>query len=68
MSRDGNHHDNAAAESSFNRLGREPICRQISRSRLEARQDPFDDIEMLQNPERKHIRKGMLPPSEFEWP
>ena len=66
MSRRGNCHDNAVAESFFNLLKRERIRRQIYKSRAEARQDVFDYIEMFYNPKRKHVRNGMLSPVEFE--
>jgi putative transposase len=66
MSRRGNCHDNAVAESSFNLLKRERIRRGGYRSRDEAHQDVFDYIEMFYNPKRKHVRKGLLPPVEFE--
>ncbi|MFK3781670.1 IS3 family transposase [Agrobacterium sp. NPDC089420] len=66
MSRRGNCHDNAVAESFFNLLKRERICRKVYRSRDEARQDVFDYIEMFYNPKRKHVRNGMLSPVEFE--
>jgi transposase InsO family protein len=62
MSRRGNCHDNAVAESFFNLLKRERIRRRVYRSRDEARQDVFDYIEMFYNPKRKHVRNGMLSP------
>ena len=66
MSRRGNCHDNAVAESFFNLLKRERIRRKVYRSRAEARQDVFDYIELFYNPKRKHVRNGMLSPVEFE--
>ncbi|ADZ68958.1 Integrase catalytic region [Polymorphum gilvum SL003B-26A1] len=66
MSRRGNCHDNAVAESFFNLLKRERIRRRTYRTREEARQDVFDYIEMFYNPKRKHVRNGMLSPVEFE--
>jgi putative transposase len=66
MSRRGNCHDNAVAESFFNLLKRERIRRKVYRSRDEARQDVFDYIEMFYNPKRKHVRNGMLSPVDFE--
>jgi putative transposase len=66
MSRRGNCHDNAVAESFFNLLKRERIRRRVYRSRDEARQDVLDYIEMFYNPKRKHVRNGMLSPVEFE--
>ncbi|MFD2855787.1 IS3 family transposase [Seohaeicola zhoushanensis] len=66
MSRRGNCHDNAVAESFFNLLKRERIRRRTYRTREEARQDVFDYIEMFYNPKRKHARNGMLSPVDFE--
>jgi putative transposase len=66
MSRRGNCHDDAVAESFFNLLKRERIRRRVYRSCDEARQDVFDYIEMFYNPKRKHGRNGMLSPVEFE--
>jgi putative transposase len=66
MSRRGNCHDNAVAESFFSCLKRERIRRRIYKTREEARQDVFDYIEMFYNPVRKHVRNGMLSPAEFE--
>jgi putative transposase len=66
MSRRGNFHDNAVAESFFNLLKRERIRRRTYKTRAEARQDVFDYIEMFYNPKSKHVRNGMLSPVEFE--
>ncbi len=66
MSRRGNCHDNAVAESFFNLLKRERIRRRTYRTREQARKDVFDYIEMFYNPKRKHVRNGMLSPVEFE--
>lgn len=66
MSRRGNCHDNAVAESFFNLLKRERIRRRTYKTRAEARQDVFDYIEMFYNPKRKHSKNGMLSPVEFE--
>ncbi|WP_323572364.1 IS3 family transposase [Rhizobium sp. 28DA2] len=66
MSRRGNCHDNAVAESFFNLLKRERIRRRVYHSRDEARQNVFDYIEMFYNPKRKSVRNGMLSPVEFE--
>lgn len=66
MSRRGNCHDNAVAESFFNLLKRERIRRRTYKTRQEARRDVFDYIEMFYNPKRKHARNGMLSPVEFE--
>ena len=66
MSRRGNCWDNAVAESFFNLLKRERIRRRKSKTRAEARQDVFDYIEFFYNPQRKHVRNGMLSPINFE--
>jgi putative transposase len=66
MSRRGNCHDNAVAESFFNLLKRERIRRRTYKTRTEARQDVFDYIEMFYHPKRKHVRNGLLSPVEFE--
>lgn len=66
ISRRGNCHDNAVAESFFNLLKRERIRRRTYNTRDEARQEVFEYIEMFYNPKRKHARNGMLSPVEFE--
>ncbi|WP_374755762.1 IS3 family transposase [Sulfitobacter mediterraneus] len=66
MSRRGNCHDNAVAESFFNLLKRERIRRRTYKTREQARQDIFDYIEMFYNPKRKQVRNGMLSPVDFE--
>jgi putative transposase len=66
MSRRGNCHDNAVAESFFQLLKRERIRRRTHLTREAARQDVFDYIEMFYNPKRKHTNNGMLSPLNFE--
>jgi putative transposase len=66
MSRRGNCHDNAVAESFFQLLKRERIRRKIYSTRDEARQDVFDYIEMFYNPKRRHGFNERLSPIEFE--
>lgn len=66
MSRRGNCHDNAVAESFFQLLKRERIRRQIYSTRDEARADVFNYIEMFYNPRRRHNSAGDLSPVEFE--
>ena len=66
MSRRGNCWDNAVAESFFNLLKRERIRRRKYKTRAEARQDVFDYIELFYNPQRKHLRNGMLSPIDFD--
>jgi putative transposase len=66
MSRRGNCHDNAVAESFFHLLKRERIRRCTYPTREAARQDVFEYIEMFYNPKRKHTNNGMLSPVDFE--
>lgn len=66
MSRRGNCHDNAVAESFFSALKKERIKRRIYPNRETARSDVFDYIEMFYNPIRRHGSAGGLSPVEFE--
>ena len=66
MSRRGNCHDNAVAESFFQLLKRERIRRKIYLDRNEARRDIFDYIEMFYNPKRRHGYTNDVSPIEYE--
>ena len=66
MSRRGNCHDNAVAESFFQLLKRERIKRKIYTTREDARSDVFDYIEMFYNVKRRHGFNNQLSPIEFE--
>jgi len=66
MSRRGNCHDNAVAESFFQLLKRERVRRKIYSDREEARRDIFDYIEMFYNPKRRHGYNHQLSPVNFE--
>lgn len=66
MSRRGNCHDNAVAESFFQLLKRERIKRRIYETRNEAKLDVFDYIEMFYNPKRRHGNNGNSSPSDYE--
>ena len=66
MSRRGNCHDNAVAESFFHLLKRERIRRQTYLTRDAARQDVFDYIEMFYNSRRLHSYLGYVSPAEYE--
>ncbi|MFJ7145606.1 IS3 family transposase [Pseudomonas protegens] len=66
MSRRGNCHDNAVAESFFQPLKRERIKRKIYTSRQDVRSDVFDYIEMFYNAKRRHGFNNQLSPVEFE--
>lgn len=65
MSRRGNCHDHAVAESFFQLLKRERV-RKAYATRDEARQDIFDYIEMSYNPKRRHSFNERLSPVDFE--
>jgi putative transposase len=66
MSRRGNCHDNAVAESFFQLLKRERIKRKIYNNRTDARADVFDYIEMFYNSRRRHGANEQLSPVEYE--
>ena len=66
MSRRGNCHDNAVAESFFQLLKRERIRRKTYGTREEARADVFDYIEMFYNPKRRYSSAMQLSPVDFE--
>lgn len=66
MSRRGNCHDNAVAESFFQLLKRERIKRKIYKTREAARQDIFDYIEMFYNSIRRHGHAENLSPVNYE--
>ncbi len=66
MSRRGNCHDNAVAESFFQLLKRERIRRKIYTTRDEARSDVFDYIELFYNQKRRHGSNDQLPPVKYE--
>lgn len=66
MSRRGNCHDNAVAESFFQLLKRERIKKRIYSTREDARADIFNYIEMFYNVKRKHGSNNLLSPVNFE--
>ncbi|ENZ8577832.1 TPA: IS3 family transposase, partial [Klebsiella pneumoniae] len=66
MSRRGNCHDNAVAESFFQLLKRERIKKKIYGTREEARSDIFDYIEMFYNSKRRHGSSDQMSPTEYE--
>ncbi|HIO45046.1 MAG TPA: hypothetical protein EYN35_06185 [Methylococcales bacterium] len=66
MSRRGNCHDNAVAESFCQLLKRERIKRKIYATRDLARQDIFDYIEMFYNLICKHGSNDMRAPIEYQ--
>ena len=66
MSRKGNCHDNACAESFFSLLKRERIKRKIYRTRNDAKNDIFNYIELFYNSTRRHSNNDDLSPMEYE--
>ena len=66
MSRRGNCHDNAVAESFIQLLKRDLAKRKIYSMREDARSDVFDYIEMFYNAKRRHSFNHQLSPVEFE--
>ncbi|EAW1159789.1 IS3 family transposase [Salmonella enterica subsp. enterica] len=64
MSRRGNCHDNAVAESFFQLLKRERIKKKIYGTREEARSDIFDYIEMFYNSKRRHGSSEQMSPTD----
>ena len=56
----------AVAESFFNLLKRERIRCRTYKTRVEARQDMFDYIEMFYNPRRRHSHLGDVSPEAYE--
>ncbi|MBT1727947.1 IS3 family transposase [Enterobacter quasimori] len=66
MSRRGNCHDNAVAESFFQLLKRERIKKKIYGTREEARSDIFDYIEMFYNSKRRHGSSDQMSLTEYE--
>ncbi|MBN26970.1 MAG: hypothetical protein CL578_18235 [Alteromonadaceae bacterium] len=66
MSRRGNCHDNAVAESFFQLLKRERIKKRVYTTREQARTDIFNYIEMFYNVKLKHGSNNLLSPVNFE--
>jgi len=66
MSRRGNCHDNAVAESFFQLLKRERVRRRTYLTREQARSDVFDYIELFYNTKRRHGANGGVAPVEYE--
>lgn len=66
MSRKGNCWDNSVAESFFGTLKKERVFDSTYSTRVEARRDIVDYIEMFYNSKRRHSYLGYLSPKEFE--
>jgi putative transposase len=66
MSRRGNCHDNAVAESFFANLKKEKIRKRKYKSRADARLAMFNYIEMFYNPKRRHTHNNRVAPTVYE--
>ncbi len=66
MSRKGECHDNAVAESFFGTLKTELVDDEDYRTRQEARQSLFEYIEVFYNRQRRHSYLGYVSPTEYE--
>jgi len=66
MSRRGNCWDNAPVESFFGTLKQELVNRRRFATRLQARQEVFEYIEVWYNRQRRHSSLGYVSPAQFE--
>jgi putative transposase len=66
MSRRGNCHDNAVAESFFATFKKRVTKRKIYSTREEAKSEIFNFIEMFYNPIKRHSHTGGVSPAKFE--
>ena len=66
MSRAGNCHDNAVAESFFATIKRQIIKRKIYSTRNDAKAEIFNFIEMFYNLIKRHSHTGGVSPAKFE--
>jgi putative transposase len=66
MSRRGNCWDNAVAESFFSTLKIELVSQCAWATRVEARADLFEYLEVFYNGQRRHSSLGYLSPIAFE--
>ncbi len=66
MSRRGNCHDNAVAESFFSLLKKDRVKRKIYKTRDDAKSEISDYIEGFYNPRHNHSTNNGLSPEEAE--
>ncbi|MFT5074932.1 MAG: putative transposase [Patiriisocius sp.] len=66
MSRKGECHDNAVAESFFGTLKTELVDDEDYRTKQQAKQSLFEYIEVFYNRRRRHSYLGYVSPAEFE--
>lgn len=66
MSRRGNCHDNAVAESFFATFKKRVLRKKIYSTREEGKTEIFNFIEMFYNPIKRHSHTGGISPAKFE--
>ena len=66
MSRAGNCHNNAVAESFFATIKNRIIKRKIYSTREDAKAKIFDFIEIIYKPKKRHSHTGGVSPAKFE--
>ena len=66
MSRRGNCHDNAVAESFFATFKKRVTKRKTYSTRDEAKTEIFNFIEMFYNPIKRHTHTGGISPAKYE--
>jgi len=66
MSRRGNCHDNAVAESFFATFKKRVTQRKVYATRDDAKTEIFNFIEMFYNPIKRHSHTGGISPVQFE--
>ena len=66
MSRRGNCHDNAVAESFFATIKKHIVRKKIYTTRNDAKAEIFNFIEMFYNPKKRHSHTGGISPAKFE--
>lgn len=66
MSRRGNCHDNAVAESFFATFKKRVLRKKIYQTRGEAKSECFNFIEMFYNPVKRHSHTGGVSPVNYE--
>jgi len=66
MSRRGNCHDNAVAESFFATIKKRIVRKKIYSTRNDAKAEIFNFIEMFYNPIKRHSHTGGVSPAKFE--
>jgi len=66
MSRRGNCHDNAVAESFFATIKKRIVRKKVYSTRNDAKAEIFNFIEMFYNPKKRHSHTGGISPAKFE--